>query len=561
MGCLVCRKSVGRDACSVATAAQNANHRVSQHWHFNVPNENHRCGCPKPSKSANDEVVQSDIVLFTFNARYIHSAFGLRCLLANLGELKDKASLLEVDLQCRPVDAAERILARNPRIVGVSVYIWNVTLVRELVATLKAVAPSVKVVLGGPEVSHELDRQPWTNQADCVIQGEGELAFKTVCQQWFADLTLAQRIIQATPPPPHLLASPYPHYTDEDIRSRIIYVEASRGCPYACEFCLSALDEKVRAFPLEAFLSEMRALLDRGVTTFKFVDRTFNLNLKTSQAILEFFLDNDRPNLFVHFEMIPDRFPDALRAVVARFREGVLQFEVGVQTLNPVVEKAISRRQNHAQLESNLMFLERAQVHVHADLIVGLPLETLSSFGEGFDRLKRFGPEEIQVGILKRLRGAPIDRHTESAGMRYAKEPPYEVLETAQIDFSTMQQLKRFARHWDVFANSGNFKQTLPLLWLNEASPFSAFLCFSGFLHQSLGTTTGVSLLRHMELLLTYLTTKGQAEAAKQALVLDYRAGGRHETPRFLALAQQAEPVAPTAATHNKRQRKHVAAV
>jgi hypothetical protein len=501
--------------------------------------------------------VQSDIVLFTFNARYIHTAFGLRCLYANLKELQPRARIVEVDLQCRPVDAVEQILRFHPKIVGVSVYIWNVELVRTFVRALKQVSPQTKVVLGGPEVSHELDQQPWTDAADCVIQGEGDLAFASVCRAFLGNLPLSSRVLKATLPPLELLANPYAHYTDDDIKHRVIYVEASRGCPYRCEFCLSSLDEKVRSFSLAHFLSQLEELLSRGVLNFKFVDRTFNLNLKTSQAILEFFLKNDRPQLFVHFEMVPDRFPEALRATVRRFRPGVLQFEVGVQTLNPSVETAISRRQNHEQLKQNFEFLAEAHVHVHADLIIGLPFESEASFAEGFDRLHAMKPAEIQVGILKRLRGAPVDRHTKDAGMQYSAEPPYDVLATAHIDFHSMQRLKRFAKHWDTFANSGNFRRSIGLLWHAGGSVFSSFMQFSEFLHVQVKRTSSVSLLKNMELLLQFLRARDLGDRAREALLEDYRAGGRHETPQFLlSNAPTVEPLS-LSSRRNKRQQKH----
>ena len=168
----------------------------------------------------------------------------------------------------------------------------------------------------------------------------------------------------------------------------MIYVEASRGCPFKCEFCLSSLDVPVRNVPIDDFLAAMQKLLDRGVQNFKFVDRTFNLNLNISKSILQFFLERLRPGLFLHFEMIPDRLPEALRTIIQRFPAGVLQFEVGVQTFNDEVSARISRRQDNAKLADNLRFLrEETGVHVHADLIVGLPGEDVASFGVGFDRL------------------------------------------------------------------------------------------------------------------------------------------------------------------------------
>src|SRR5205085_1814280 len=248
---------------------------------------------------------------------------------------------------------------------------------------------------------------------------------------------------------------------------------------FKCEFCLSSLDVPVRNVPLDAFLAAMGRLLDRGVRQFKFVDRTFNLNLNVSRSILQFFLDGYRPGLFLHFEMIPDRLPEPLRDLIRQFPPGALQFEVGVQTFNEEVAARISRRQDNAKLADNLRFL-RAEtgVHVHADLIVGLPGEGVESFAAGFDRLVALRPQEIQVGILKRLRGTPIVRHDVEWEMVYSPHPPYEILQTKLIDFATMQRLRRFSGYWDLIANSGNFVETTPLIW-REASPFANFMKLS----------------------------------------------------------------------------------
>ncbi len=223
-------------------------------------------------------------------------------------------------------------------------------------------------------------------------------------------------------------------------------------------------------------MTHLQRLLDRGVRQFKFVDRTFNLDLDTSRAILEFLLARHRPGHFFHFEMIPDRLPEELRAVIARFPPGALQFEIGVQTFNPEVAERISRRQNYERLEDNFRFLrERTGVHLHADLIAGLPGESLESFAAGFDRLVALGPHEIQVGILKRLRGTPIARHDAEWQMVYNPHPPYEILQNRLIDFATMQKLRRFARYWDLVGNSGNFVETAPLIWsdVGQASRLS----------------------------------------------------------------------------------------
>ena len=346
----------------------------------------------------------AEIVLTTLNAKYIHAAFGLRYLLANMAELRPRTQLVEFDINQRPLDIAEVLLALNPRIIGFGVYIWNVAETTEVIAAIRRVRPQIQIILGGPEVSYETDEQQIVALADYVITGEADLKFAEVCRQLLAGQNPADNVIAAPLPEFEQLVLPYELYDERDIAHRVIYVEASRGCPFSCEFCLSSLDIPVRQASLPRLLSELQRLLDRGVKHFKFVDRTFNLNLNTSRTLLQFFLERYRSGLFFHFEMIPDRLPEPLRELIAKFPAGALQFEVGVQSFNEEVCKLISRRQDFRKLEDNFQFLrQRTGVYIHADLIAGLPGETLESFAAGFDRLIGLGPQEIQVGILKRL--------------------------------------------------------------------------------------------------------------------------------------------------------------
>ncbi len=480
------------------------------------------------------------ILLTTLNARYIHAAFGLRYLRANLGELKDRCEIVEFDIKQRPIEIVERLLADQPRIIGIGVYIWNVRESLEIVSLLKRIAPGVCVVLGGPEVSHETAGQPIVELADHTITGEADLAFAQFCRQYLAGTPPTAKVIHATLPTIDDIVLPYDEYDADDIAHRVLYVEASRGCPFTCEFCLSSLDAPVRQFALEPFLRSLDDLMRRGVRQFKFVDRTFNLNLKISAAILQFFLDRIEPGLFVHFEMVPDRLPEALRDLIVQFPPGALQFEVGIQTFNPEVAALISRRQNYDRLAANLTFLkEETGVHVHADLIFGLPGESLESFGEGFDRLVRIGPQEIQVGMLKRLRGTPIIRHDAEWGMVYADHPPYEILRTKLVDFDAMQRLRRFARFWDLIGNSGNFPSTLAALWETTSSPFQAFLALSDWLHATLGRTSAIPLHTLAELLHRHLT---EVQAVPPATIdahlrADYAAAGRTDLPKWLRRA------------------------
>ncbi len=481
--------------------------------------------------------IMPEIVLATLNAKYIHAAFGLRCLLANLGPCRPRAALLEFDINQRPLEIAEAILAQSPKVLGLGVYIWNATATNELVKILKRIEPELIVILGGPEVSYETDEQEITRAADYVITGEADLKFAQVCQEILDGNRPETRIIPADLPDLAQVELPYHLYTPDDLAHRIIYVEASRGCPFTCEFCLSSLDIPVRQFPTAKLLESFERLLALGVRQFKFVDRTFNLNLNVSIAILDFFWQRRRPDLFLHFEMIPDRLPEQLRASIARFPPGALQFEVGIQTFNETVAALISRRQNYARLEENFRFLRRETgVYIHADLIAGLPGEDLESFARGFDRLIGLGPHEIQVGILKRLRGTPIIRHDREWEMVYSPMPPYEILKTKLINFATMQKLRRFARQWDLVGNSGNFLETTPLIWAGKSSAFSGFLEWSEWLHHRMGRTHAIALERLSESLFEYLRkVLGQsAEEVSAKLWRDYQRGGRTEPPPFL---------------------------
>lgn len=507
-----------------------------------------------------------DIVLTTLNAKYIHAAFGLRYLMANLGALQPRAGIAEFDINQRPLDIAEQLLARNPRIIGFGIYIWNVAPTTEVIAAIKRVRPEIKIVLGGPEVSHETDKQKIIELADHVITGEADLKFADVCGALLEppeNGVSLPKIIPAPLPDFSQLALPYELYTEDDVAHRIIYVEASRGCPFTCEFCLSSLDVPVRQVPLPALLDQLECLLQRGVRQFKFVDRTFNLNVNVSKAILEFFHARYQAGHFFHFEMIPDRLPEALREVIARFPPGALQFEVGIQTFNEEVGGLIKRRQNYERLEDNFRFLRNETgVYIHADLIVGLPGESIESFAAGFDRLVALRPQEIQVGILKRLRGTPIVRHDAEWQMTYNAHPPYEILQNKLIDFAAMQKLRRFARYWDIVGNSGNFIETTPLIW-KDGPPFQSFMRWSEWLHAKTGRTDGIALSRLMELLFEFLTTERGIDArlAAEKLWSDYKRGGRHDKPGFLKnhlSAEQAEAKPRAAAALPKRQARHL---
>jgi len=475
----------------------------------------------------------TDILLSTLNARFAHASMGLRCLRANLGDLRERSALREFVIGQKTEEIVEKILAESPRVLGLGVYIWNVEECTRVVAQLKRLRPELIIVLGGPEVSYEIDEQRICALANYVVTGWGDLSFATLARQILKGTPPAEKVIAGLQPPLDTLALPYDEYTAEDVRSRYLYVEASRGCPFKCEFCLSALDKSAWPFPLDQFLASLEDLYARGARQFKFVDRTFNLRVDTSLAILDFFDAKLRAApedpVFVHFELIPDHLPERLKTAIARFPPGTLQFEIGIQTFDPEVQQRISRRQKNDLAQSNLTWLrEHSTAHLHVDLIAGLPGESIESFASGFDRLVALKPHEIQFGILKRLRGAPIDRHSRDFGLIFSPDPPYTILQNDQIDFATMQRLVRFARYWDLIANSGRFNQSIALLL--ESSPFARFLAFSDWLYQRTGQTHALAHERLVNLVHEFLSAHSDhaPEVLGNVLAHDYRnAGGR----------------------------------
>jgi hypothetical protein len=525
------------------------------------------------------------ILLATLNAKYIHAALGLRYLLANMArhggaDLRAATTLHEFTIQRPAQEVVDALLdALGPdtgavQIVGLGVYIWNVRQSTEVVRLLKAQRPGVKVILGGPEVSHELadphtlpDIVKW---ADHVITGWGDVSFPQLCRALIHGPRPLMKVIAGEQPPLAQIALPYQEYGADDLAHRVLYVEASRGCPFKCEFCLSALDKTAWAFDLDAFLAELAILYQRGARAFKFVDRTFNLKIDASVRILQFFLDRlaaePQTPLELHFEVVPDHLPDRLKAMLVQFGPGVLQLEIGIQSFNPEVQQRIARRQDNAMTVANLHWLvQHTRAHLHTDLIFGLPGETWESFAQGFDQLYALRPQEIQLGVLKRLRGTPLAQRSlpgqrAEFGMVYAAHPPYTVVQTDAVGPEEVQSFVRLARYWDLVANAGRFPATLGVL-LEGASAFRAFADFAQWLWDATASTQGLTPEALTDALAHYLQTRRSLDmqAVRSVLLADYLASGAHGSPASLrGLLPRRQPAAIDAtATRHERQRRH----
>lgn len=470
------------------------------------------------------------ILLAAINAKYVHPALSLRLLLANLAELEADSGIAEFALRQPMEEKVAAVVAARPRILALSVSIWNHEQTLELLRALRtrwAAARSAGdpdaepvVVLGGPEAANlapeaPLLSPPILNSRDWLVRGEGEQAFAELCRALLAGERLrtstsirgigalqsgsagaaGPAVLDAAPADLSLIANGYRLYTDDDLARKLTYVEASRGCPFGCEFCLSSLDRRVREYPLDAFLSDMEGLIRRGAKAFKFLDRTFNLDAARAEAIMDFFLERLRPGMYVHFEMVPSRFPESLRNRLSRFPAGSLRLEIGIQTFNREVAALIGRPSDPDKELEVLRFLrDQTNAIVHADLIAGLPGETLESFARGFDLLWETRPGEVQLGILKRLPGAPIARHDVDFRMEWSQNPPYEVLSTSSMSREELDRVKTFARFWELIVNRSRFDADLDRLLPPGVPGFKRFATLSARLAARFGRAWGIPL-------------------------------------------------------------------
>lgn len=444
----------------------------------------------------------SKIILSTINARYSHTSFGLRYLKANLKEFEDKAEIMEFSNDSTVQEIAEAIINQKPDIVGFGCYIWNIENILRIVEIIRAILPQTIVVLGGPEVSYEYDE--FLPYCDYLICGEGEYAWYKLAKSIADGKPLEQKVLNIPICDLTTLKMPYYLYSDEDIKNRLIYVEATRGCPFTCEFCISSLSKGVREFDLDKFLAEMKILIDRDVKQFKFVDRTFNLKFDRVQKMLHFFKENWQDGMILHFEIFPDKLSPAMLQEIKNFPNGGLHLEAGVQTFYEPALKALSRKQDEQKTLDNIRFIsEETGAAIHADLVAGIPEATFKTFEEDFNKLMTSQPEELQIGILKRLRGAPIKRHTEEYQMVYSKYPPYEVLQTKDMSYAELQQIKRLARYFDIFYNAGNFREQVKPL-----NTFQDWLNFSNYIWTNYHQTHKISLKRQQQILEDYLNAR-----------------------------------------------------
>lgn len=407
--------------------------------------------------------MQRSIGLVTLNAKFIHSSLSLRYLRNAARKAGHENVWIKEFVINQPVwKIASEIQKFKPDVLGIGIYIWNRSQSFELIERLKKQNPELKIVIGGPEVSFETE-----TSIDCpVISGEGEKKWVEYLQLIKQGMVPSEEVLKRWLTYGSDLPDLEPAYLDEDypnLKNRIIYFETSRGCPYLCSFCLSALDKTVRYFDDEVIQRQIKGLVAAGVQKIKFVDRTFNLKPSRMKVLMKW-LAQFRDSEF-HFEVVGDILTPDILDFLETVPPGMFQFEIGIQTTDESVQETIQRKQNNDKLFNTIKRLvAKDRIHFHCDLIFGLPGENMEMILNSFRQVLSLRPHELQLGFLKFLPGAPIKSSIESHQYQYQSTPPYELISNKDLSAEELDYLKKFADIFDRFYNSKRFRFSIGAL-------------------------------------------------------------------------------------------------
>ncbi|HHV51654.1 MAG TPA: DUF4080 domain-containing protein [Clostridiales bacterium] len=466
-----------------------------------------------------------NVIICALNSKYIHSSLAPWYLLAGIKQWCGEginASVLEGTIKDDTGKIFAKIADKKPNVLGFCCYIWNITAVLKLSKLVKENSPDTILVLGGPEVSYNagrlLEEHPFI---DCIISGEGEKPFARLLNSLYREEPLSGipglnfrsggEIVESSPfvdnqQPP----SPYCREYFETLDNRLAYLETSRGCPYSCAFCLSGRAGSVRYFDIERAKKELVLLSKSGARTVKLVDRTFNANKKRAAELIEFIITNRGTQIpegvCFHFEIAGDILDESLLSLFNSAPKGLFQLEIGLQSFNPKTLKAINRQTDTDRLKENIRRLLKPQnIHIHIDLIAGLPFEGLDSFAESFNTAYSLKPHMLQLGFLKLLHGSPMRQNREKYPCRFSERPPYEVVETPWISRDELQLLRYAEDALNRLYNSGRFPRTLEyILSQAETTPFKLFCEFGKYCGEK--DISGISLDGYTALVFDYFS-------------------------------------------------------
>jgi len=419
-------------------------------------------------------------ILTTLNAKYIHTSLALRLLyVANKDkfDISFREYIIKEDLN----KIASDLLAQNPDILGISVYIWNVEQVRKLILKLKEIKPGLVIILGGPEVTYEPEyfRNNW--DIDYIISGEGEFVLGELLALIESGKTvdikgvsykgrISKEIIRTDLKQLEALPAPYILEADKEaMKNRLVYFESSRGCPYQCQYCLSSLEKGVRYYSQEYIFENLKYLIDNGAKQIKFLDRTFNLNKEHTLAIFDFLIRNYRPGLSIQFEIYADLLTDdIINYLNTHLPTGYFRFEIGIQSTYEPTNIEVKRSQNFSLLASNVRkIMDGGKIDLHLDLIAGLPYETLDRFIKSFNDVFALNVKEVQLGFLKMLRGTNLRKNSEKYGYKYREHAPYEIEYNDSISSVELERIHDAEYALEKYWNSGKFTRAMNILFID----------------------------------------------------------------------------------------------
>ncbi|CCC58067.1 B12-binding domain-containing radical SAM protein [Caloramator australicus] len=473
------------------------------------------------------------VLLIALNSKYVHSNLAIRYLRAYVNEFD--VEIFEGTINENPFNLALEIARKKPDVVAFSCYIWNIENILKICGILKEINKDITIILGGPEVSYDPKNILQLNEyIDYIIFGEGEETFKELLEYLSRQgkrkdlksmkglaFRLGEEIIvnEERPLITNLDTIPFPY--DLEIPSKIVYYEASRGCPFSCKYCLSSTIKGVRFFSLERIKRDLKYLIDNDVKLVKFVDRTFNANKRMAIEIWEFLIQNSKGTKF-HFEIAADLLDEDCFEVLKRAPKDLFQFEIGVQTTNETVLKNINRIMDFERVKNNVKrVMSMGNIHCHLDLIVGLPGEDFSSFRRSFEDVMDIKPDVLQIGFLKVLKGSPISFEAEEYGIKYSPYPPYQVLKTKDLSFEEVVFLLKFEEVFETFYNSHIFNNTIRY-FLNKLNSYEFFSKLTIFLEENNFFKLNFDLNGKTKLLLEFLKKYEDEDIVKSLLIHDY---------------------------------------
>ena len=481
-------------------------------------------------------------LLVAVNAKYIHTALSVRTLYRYAQEHVNSAELgfAEFTINEREFDVLSSIYRMRPKAVLFSCYIWNIGFILNVADMLKKAAPDVLIVLGGAEVSFNpvsyLERYPFV---DAVFCGEGEETVREFLEKGVdIDGSVFRRGDEIVVNKPRreicdISSIPFPYVDEEmdEIKDKLIYYESSRGCPFRCSYCLSSTTHNVRFRDIDLVKEELMFFIRHRVRIVKFTDRTFNADRKRAAELIRFIAENSSGTEF-HFEIAADLINDEIIDIFKNAPKGIFRLEIGVQSTNPQTIAAIDRKTDFDAICSAVKALKEAgTVHMHLDLIAGLPYEDYASFKRSFDDVFGLAPDELQLGFLKLLHGTKIRNEESRFGYRYSSSPPYEVIANDFMGFDELLALKGFEEVFEKFYNSGVFKASMEYLLTLYSSPFDMFDAVRRYLED-----IGVSLANQARGRLYELLAEFRAddELLRDCLKLDFLANSKNaSTPKW----------------------------